>query len=226
MSVLRSLVFYLVFYTMSAVFSLATILALPLGERHFRKVPDAWSHFHRWCVRVILGIRVVAEGGQIDGAALYAFKHEAFFEAIDLATALTHPVPFAKEELFRIPLWGRAAQAYGSVSVAREDGASALRQMLKQARHFAATGRPLAIFPEGTRIPHGQRPPLRSGFTGLYKLLGLPVVPVAVDSGPLYQRWWKRRGTITVRFFEAIPPGLPRDEIEARVHAAINALNA
>ena len=93
MSVLRSLVFYLVFYTMSAVFSLATILALPLGERHFRKVPDAWSHFHRWCVRVILGIRVVAEGGQIEGAALYAFKHEAFFEAIDLATATATLVP-------------------------------------------------------------------------------------------------------------------------------------
>ena len=60
----------------------------------------------------------------------------------------------------------------------------------------------------------------------MYKLLGLPVVPVAVDSGPTYQRWWKRRGTITIRFFEPIPPGLPREEIEERVHTAINALNA
>jgi 1-acyl-sn-glycerol-3-phosphate acyltransferase len=74
-------------------------------------------------------------------------------------------------------------------------------------------------------VPHGERAPLRSGFAGLYKLLGLPVVPVAVDSGPLYHRLWKRRGTITVRFGEIIPPGLPREEVEARVHAAINALN-
>ena len=53
----------------------------------------------------------------------------------------------------------------------------------------------------------------------------LPVVPVAVDSGPLYHRLWKRPGTITLHFGEPIEPGLPREEIEARVHAAINALN-
>ncbi len=98
--------------------------------------------------------------------------------------------------------------------------------MVAEARSFAQTGRPLAIFPEGTRVPHGERPPLQAGFAGLYKLLGLPVVPVAVDSGRLYQHLWKRPGTITLQFGEPIAPGLPREEIEARVHAAINALNS
>ena len=149
----------------------------------------------------------------------------AQLEAIDVATTLDQPVPFAKEELFRIPLWGRAARAYGAIEVARDDGAAALRRMLAEARRFSTTGRPLVIFPEGTRVPHGERPPLRAGFAGLYKLLGLPVVPVAVDSGPLYHRMWKRPGTITLRFGEPIPPGLPRAEAEARVHAAINTLN-
>ena len=73
---------------------------------------------------------------------------------------------------------------------------------------------------------HGTQPPLQSGFAGLYKLLGLPVVPVALDSGPCYHRRWKRRGTITIRVGEPIPAGLPRDEIEARVVAAINVLNS
>ena len=67
---------------------------------------------------------------------------------------------------------------------------------------------------------------LQSGFAGLYKLLALPVVPVAVNSGPLYHRRWKRPGTITLHFGEPIPPGLTREEIEAQVHAAINLLNA
>ena len=226
MSVLRSLLFYLVFYGMSVLFVVGTLLALPLGGRWFRKVPDGWSGFHRWCVQAILAIRVVEEGPRPAGNALYAFKHESFFEAIDIATSMDRPVVFAKEELFHIPLWGRAAKAYGVVPVYRQEGAGALRRMLTAARALAATGRPLVIFPEGTRVPHGEQAPLRSGFAGLYKLLGLPVVPVAVDSGPLYHRLWKKPGTITLRFGEAIPPGLPRDEVEARVLAAMNRLNA
>jgi 1-acyl-sn-glycerol-3-phosphate acyltransferase len=75
-------------------------------------------------------------------------------------------------------------------------------------------------------VPHGERPALQAGFAGLYKLLGLQVVPVAVNSGPLYHRLWKRPGTITLQFGEPIEPGLPREEVEARVHAAINVLNA
>ena len=97
--------------------------------------------------------------------------------------------------------------------------------MVTKARERLAEGRPLVIFPEGTRVKHGEEPPLQSGFAGLYKLLGLQVVPVAVNSGPLYHRLWKRPGTITYKVGEPIPAGLPRAEVEARVHEAINSLN-
>ncbi len=63
-----------------------------------------------------------------------------------------------------------------------------LRKMVSAARGFVAEGRPLVIFPEGTRTPIGEHPPLQSGFAGLYKLIGMPVVPVACDSGRLYHR--------------------------------------
>jgi 1-acyl-sn-glycerol-3-phosphate acyltransferase len=201
-------------------------VAAVIAPRHVRMFPDTWSHVHRWCVRVLLGIEVRETGSRPSGPALYAFKHESFFEAIDLPTTLDYPVPFGKEELHKIPGWGRAFKAYGAVTVARAQGAKALRAMMSEARGFIDSGRPLVIFPEGTRVPHGQRPPLQSGFAGLYKLLGLPVVPVAVNSGPLYHRRWKRPGTITLHFGEPIEPGLPREEIEARVHAAINVLNS
>jgi 1-acyl-sn-glycerol-3-phosphate acyltransferase len=225
--VLRSLVFYAMFYGATVGFVAASLAALvTMPAPRFRAVPTAWSRFHRWCVRNILGIAVREEGLRPDGSALYALKHESYFDAIDLGALLGDPVPFGKEELFRIPGWGRAARAYGGIPVMRDAGAKGLRAMLAEARRFTGSGRPLAIFPEGTRIPHGARPPLRSGFAGLYKLLGLPVVPVAIDSGPTYHRWWKRPGTITIRFGETIPPGLPREEIEGRVHAAINVLNA
>jgi len=225
-SVLRSLAFYAAFYGVSVFWVLAAVIALPFGEEPLRALADRWSAFHRACVRRILGIEVREEGARPAGAVLCAFKHESFFEAIDVATSLHRPVIFAKQELFSIPGWGRAARAYGAVPVARDAGARALRSMIAEALRYARSGRPLVIFPEGTRVPHGHRRQLRSGFAGLYKALGLPVVPVAVDSGPLYHRLWKKRGTITLRFGEPIPPGLPREEIEARVHAAINELNA
>lgn len=223
--VLRSLVFYGVFYAGTVLFVLAAIVLLPLSHAWFERAVHGWSGFHRWCVEHILAIEVRVEGRPPAGPALVALKHESFFEAIDLCELLPHPGVFAKVELLQLPGWGRAADAYGVVSVARDDGASALRKMRKDAQRLAAQGRPLAIFPEGTRVPHGTCPPLQSGFAGLYRLLGLPVVPVAVNSGPLYQRRWKKRGRITLLFHDPIEPGLSRAEIEARVHAAINSLN-
>lgn len=225
MLVLRNLVFYLVFYAGSAWFVFGAAAAAVLAPKHVRYFPDTWSRFHRWCLRRLLGITVRETGPRIDGGALYALKHESFFDAIDLPTILDFPVPFGKEQLDRIPCWRKASKAYGSVTVYRDQGAKGLRAMLAEARQFIGSGRPLAIFPEGTRVAHGERPPLQSGFAGLYKLLGLPVVPVAIDSGALYHRWLKRPGVITLQFGEPIEPGLPREEIEARVHAAINALN-
>ena len=184
MNVLRSLLFYTVFYAATVYYVSASVLMAWLAPRHIRRFPDAWSRFHRTCMRVLLGITVRETGSRPEGTALYAIKHESFFEAIDLPNTLDFPVPFGKEELYRIPGWGHAAKAYGSVTVYRDQGAKALRSMIAEAKQFIGTGRPLAIFPEGSRVPHGTRPPLKAGFAGIYKLLGVQVVPVAVDSGP------------------------------------------
>jgi 1-acyl-sn-glycerol-3-phosphate acyltransferase len=98
--------------------------------------------------------------------------------------------------------------------------------MLGAAKAAKSARRPVIIFPEGTRVAHGEAPPLRPGLAGLYKVLDLPVVPVALDSGRIWPRGFLRySGTVTMLVGETIPPGLPRAELEARVHAAINALN-
>jgi 1-acyl-sn-glycerol-3-phosphate acyltransferase len=150
------------------------------------------------------GHPVEVEGHPVEGPALYALRHESFFEAIDLPELLYRPSVFAKMELMRLPVWGKGGWVYGLIGVERDAGAKALRSMLSYARARLAEGRPLAIFPEGTRSS-GERYPLQSGFAGLYKLLALPVVPVSVHSG-LYHRTWKRRGTIRYVIGKPIPP--------------------
>lgn len=218
---IRSALFYAAFYGGSVVYVLAAAMALPFGREGLLRVCEGWSLYHRSCARALLGIRVKVDGELPSGAVLVALRHESFFEAIDLPALLDQPAVFAKAELLRVPLWGPLGKAYGLIGVERDQGARALRAMLVAARHHQQEGRLLAIFPEGTRVRHGELAPIQSGFSGLYKLLGCPVVPVSVDSGPLYHRWIKRPGTVTYRVGETIPPGLPREEVEARVAGAI-----
>jgi 1-acyl-sn-glycerol-3-phosphate acyltransferase len=223
--VVRSLAFYVAFYGGTLYYLAAAFVSGLVSPAAFRRTVCGWSRFHRACVTGLLDVKVDVAGTLPDHGVLIAIKHESFFEAIDAPNLIRNPAIFAKAELLRLPLWGRAAAAYGLIPVERDQGARALRNMLALARNRLNEGRPLVIFPEGTRVPHGQAPALQSGFAGLYKLLGLPVVPVAIDSGPLYHRWWKRPGTIRVRVGAVIPPGLPREEVERQVHAAINVLN-
>lgn len=223
--VLRSLAFYTLFYGGSFLLALASAVTELLGGRGTCWLAEAWARLHRFATVHVLRIKVVVDGPVPSGAVLVAGKHESFFEAIDLPVLLHRPAPFAKAELLRLPLWGKVGQRYGLVAVERDQGAKALRAMRAAAGALAQAGRPLVIFPEGTRVPHGECPPLQAGFAGIYKLVGLPVVPMAVDSGRCYQRRWKRPGTIRIRFGETIPPGLLRDEAEARVREAINVLN-
>lgn len=228
MFLLRSLLFGVVFYIGSIPYVVGAFIGTYTSTRLLQSCVHGWSRFHHAVSRWVLGIRTEIEGSLTEEPVLYAIKHESMFETIDMPRMFKLPAVVTKRELFDIPCWGTAAKGYGMIPVDRDAGASGLRAMIKLAREMQDARRPIVIFPEGTRVPHGQRPPLQSGFAGLYKLLGLPVVPIAVNSGKLTPKgkpWWYP-GTMTYKVGETIPPGLPREEVEARVHAAINALNA
>jgi 1-acyl-sn-glycerol-3-phosphate acyltransferase len=222
----RSLVFVLVFYPGTLAYVLAIMAAIPISDQAVRRMVHRWALFHYWLVRSVLRIRFEWDGEIPDGPFLIAVKHQAMVEAVDTLRFARTPVVVMKRELSHMPLWGNAARAYGVIGVDREAGAAALREMMREAKAAVATGRPVLIFPEGTRVPLGQRPPLQSGFAGLYRALGLPVVPIALDSARLWPRSFvKHSGTIHFKVGEIIPAGLKREDVEQRVHAAINALN-
>lgn len=226
MRVLRQAIYALVFYPATALFVFGCFAASVFGSRQVRAVVHAWTNFHHQFAR-LLGTQVELQGAIPPGAYLIAVKHQSMFETLEMMRIARTPVVVLKGELSRLPGFGWATRRYGVIPVERSAGAKALRDMLAAGKDALATGRPVLIYPEGTRVAPGQTPPLQAGFAGLYKALGLPVVPVAMDSG----RFWGRnlpQGTGTVHFLigEPIPAGLKREEIEARVHTGINALES
>jgi 1-acyl-sn-glycerol-3-phosphate acyltransferase len=227
MTVLRSLLYAVMFFLGTVLWVLAGIVAVPFGRRPTLAVVLGWAGYNRWLSEHVLGIRTKVDGEIPNGPFLIAVKHQSMYETLEMMRLAKLPVIVIKRELADIPLFGTLTRRYGVIPVERSAGAKALRDMVAAGKQAVESGRPVIIYPEGTRVPAGQTPPLRPGFAGLYRALGLPVVPIAIDSGRLWGRGLVHRsGTITFKVGETIPAGLKRDEIEARVHAAINALES
>jgi 1-acyl-sn-glycerol-3-phosphate acyltransferase len=225
MALARSLLFAALFYSATVIWVLAGMVASLFGRGPTLAVVLNWVEMHRWLAEHVLGITSQVKGTIPPGPHLIAVKHQAMFETLEMVRLSNLPVIVIKKELADIPLFGFMTRSYGVIPVERSAGSKALRNLVAEGRRAIASGRPVIIYPEGTRVRPGETPPLRSGFAGLYRALGLPVVPVAMDSGRLWARGIvKRSGVVHFLVCETIPPGLDRDDIEHRVHTAINAL--
>ncbi|MEA1083428.1 MAG: 1-acyl-sn-glycerol-3-phosphate acyltransferase [Sphingomonas sp.] len=226
MNRLRTILFATFFYILSVPIVMSVPVSALFGRRAVIRHAHVWARMHRLLYRYIMGVRVRVEGQVPAGTYFFAAKHQAMFETLELQLLLGDPAMVIKRELSRIPFWGWAAMRYGGIIADREASAGALRSMMRAAKALKAEGRSILIYPEGTRVAPGEQPPLQSGFAGLYRALALPVVPVALDTGLVWPKHGpKRPGVVTIRIGETIPPGLPREAIEARVHDAINVLD-
>lgn len=196
--------------------------------------PQRWTHWsmRSWARILLWGCAkinnmkvVVAARPELPaGPVIIAPKHQS---AMDIMLVLAHfnaPVFVLKQELIWLPVISWYALRVGSVWIDREQGKASLRKMLRAAKREIDAGRPILVFPEGTRTAYGTAPPLKPGVVGLYKQLGASIVPVALDSGAVWPRGSVRKtpGIVTIRVQPAIPPGLGKVELLDRLHAAIN----
>ncbi|MBL6455741.1 1-acyl-sn-glycerol-3-phosphate acyltransferase [Belnapia sp. T6] len=223
---LRSLLFNMAFFGISA--SIA-VLATPL-----LLAPSRWTmpviRFWAWTVvqelRFLCGIRLVVQGREYlpqTGPALIAAKHQSAFDTIIWLLLLPRCAYVLKRELLRIPFYGFLVAKAGMIPVDRSAGGVAMRQLLKAGRAAAEAGRQLVIFPEGTRTAPREKVPYQPGIAALAGATGLPVIPVATDSGVHWGRraFRKRPGTITVSILPPLPAGLPRAVLMQQLETVI-----
>lgn len=218
MILLRSLVYMVFFFTVTAVYALSSVFARPLGV----VLAPTWPHViaRGWArailggLRVICGIRYEVEGRENlpEGPALVTSMHQSAFDTIVWLLLVHNPAYVLKIELTRIPLFGAMCALTGMIAVDRDAGSVAIRTLLRAADAVVAQGRKIVIFPEGTRVAYGKTAPLQPGIAALASHTKLPVVPVVTDSGRLWGRkaFLKRPGVIHIAIQPALPAGMPR----------------
>ena len=230
MSWLRSLAFNIAFVaaTVTIGFAGLPLLAAP------RRAVMAFGRFWAQAVLALLGC-VVGMRGEVRGRAnlpagpcLIAMKHQSAWDTLMLPPLLRDPAVVIKRELLFVPFYGWYASRAGSIFIDRKGGAAALRRMVAAAKAAAAQGRPVVIFPQGTRTAPGEVQPYQPGVAALYQALSLPLVPAAVNSGLYWGRrsFMKRPGRAIMNFLPPIPPGLPRREAVAEVERRIETATA
>jgi 1-acyl-sn-glycerol-3-phosphate acyltransferase len=222
---LRSFAFNVVFYLLT-VFAAIACAPLLMGPREF--VRRAVSFYARLIllllrVTVLMTIEVRHPEKLPSGTCIIASKHQSSWETVAYLAIWPDPVMFLKRELFYIPLWGWYARKLGMVAVHRSRGLTAIKRMVSGARKHVAADRQLVIFPEGTRRRPFDVPEYKPGVYAVYQQLGLPCIPVALNSGCYWPRrsFLKYPGRVVVELLDPILPGLTRREFEHSMESAI-----
>jgi len=225
MILLRSLAYMMVFYVVTALFMVLGIWLLLAPRSWAMAGLRAHARTALWLLRWIVGTSVEIRGLEHlpEGPFLIASKHQSAWDTFALVPIFKDPALVMKAELMLIPFYGWFSRKFGMIPVQREAGSSALRGMLQASVARIESGRQILVFPEGTRRAPYDEPDYKPGILMLYGKLGVPCVPVALNSG----LFWPRRsimrypGTIIVELLEPIPAGLKRTAFANRLEAAI-----
>jgi 1-acyl-sn-glycerol-3-phosphate acyltransferase len=202
----------------------------------WRDSTQLWWMAVRWVgwairgARLLLGIEVRVAGidnlplGQRSPAILLV-KHQSTFETFLMPTLMPHPLAYVfKKELLSVPFFGWAMGRLDMIHIDRSQRALAFSKVVEQGKRLLAQGTWIIIFPEGTRIPRGQKGTYRHGGTRLAVETGAPVIPIAVTSAKVWPRraFIKYPGVVDVSIGKPIPsPGRDPDELMLEVEAWI-----
>lgn len=221
---MRSILFNIVYYTTTLIIGIVIIPSLLLPDRLYWPFIRLYFAYVSFLERTILGLGYQVIGKDHIPAHPYiiAAKHQSAYETLKLPLLFSRPVVILKRELLMIPFWGWYAQKAGMIGINRKNARRAMAQMITGVQKAIQKGETVVIFPQGTRVALSDTPdqkPYKRGIYELYAQTGVPVVPMAVNSGLFWPRqaFWKHGGTVTFSFLPAIEPGLSMADFMARL---------
>jgi 1-acyl-sn-glycerol-3-phosphate acyltransferase len=215
---------------LSAVIVLASLFRSS-PQHIYERVPRMWT---RWMLKVS-GVNVVVIGAEHIAPGrpqILLSNHVSWYDVLALATVVPKRYRFVgKQELARVPLWGRAWQASGHIAIDRGDTHRAVESLERAGRLIREDRSAIIIFPEGTRSATGELQKFKKGAFMLALHSGIEIIPVAVQgtySIMTRSSWRVRSGRIIVRFGRPIESAgytaATRDELIARVRHEIQSM--
>lgn len=234
MTVLRSALYIVFTWVWTLVLAVLYLPLLLVPRKAMLPAVRLWLGGMLGALKVVAGLGWELRGRENlpQGPFIVASKHQSAFETFVFHLILGDPAYILKRELLWIPFFGWYLGKSGVIAIDRSAGTKALKAMVKGAEAAAGEGRPVVIFPEGTRAAPGARLPYHTGVAMLYGALKVPVVPVALNSGLFWRRrgFAKKPGTLTLEALPPIPPGMDRKafmaELENRIETATDRLVA
>ena len=228
--IVRSIAFNLAFYLVLFVYLIVALPTLLMPRGVLVALVKNWSRVNFWLLRNICDLRYEVIGHEKigHGPLLVASKHQSMWETFALMTVFGDPAYILKRELMWIPFFGWCAWKTDMIPVDRGAGSQALADMTTRAKAEVDRARQLIIFPEGTRRAPGAEPKYKFGVAHLYSEIGVPCLPVALNSGLYWPRRSFRRypGTIKVEICDPIAPGMDKQAFLARVQIEIETATA
>jgi 1-acyl-sn-glycerol-3-phosphate acyltransferase len=227
---LRAYLFLLFFIPWTFLCALSAIVFtfIDPGGRAYHRHARLWSRL----ALLVAGVRVAVEGAELvprDQPLIFMGNHQGNFDTLALFLAIPRRFSWlAKEELFRVPVFGHSMRRAGYIPLNRGDGREALKS-LEAAAAAVRAGASIVIFPEGTRTPDGHLLPFKKGGFLLAAKAGVPIVPFTINGSRSINprnRLELYPGTITIRFAPPLPVAgreKRREELMEEVRQAITA---
>ena len=224
---LRTFFFYLTFYPWTLIASFLALFISLLGQNKMHSFIRFWG---RSCL-FLAGLKIQIQGTENilhDSPAIYVSNHQSNFDIPIIFAGL--PIQFrwmAKQELFRVPLFGLAMKRSGIIPIDRSNRHKAMHSIIVAAQRIK-DGASVIIFPEGTRTPDGQLQEFKKGALLIAAKAQVPVVPIAIHGSYQIQpkdRWRINDGSLKLEFLPPIATeGLKSSDIDAltiKVHDQI-----